>query len=518
MRAQAWATAAHLFDSVSAIERAAEARRRYAQVFGLPLIVVDAQHAGLVFDAWSRLRLVIRNGGYGLARNLIIRVAGEQFEGQIAETQTLAALPVGQSEEQVLDVKPLAHGDSVPLRFQIDYLDRNGEPHRREETIYLPVAKETAKRVPGTLRILSESGGALEWAGSSLAIPTVDLEIRIGHGTRDYSVEVTLNGGQVFSGGQLSRAIVDWSPTGDLVADGHYLFESLFRNGAVRKAWHVARGQAQQQGALRRIRLRIDDDVSVLQRLPWELLHDDEVMLSACEATPFSRYLPVEKPLGAPTVDRPIRVLGAIANPGDLAERYDLPPLDVKMEKYLLARAFSGIDPDQIRLDFLPPPITLEALSRAMIEGYHWLHLVGHGRFNARQERMDLLLEDAHGNTRAIAGHLLCRMLAHQGGQPQLVYLSVCQSAVGPDGHALAGLAVNLVEAGVPAVVAMRNRVQMRSAQRIVQAFYDGLARHGMADRALNQARDALLSADLPGVESPVLFMRLPSGRLWEVE
>ena len=115
-------------------------------------------------------------------------------------------------------------------------------------------------------------------------------------------------------------------------------------------------------------------------------------------------------------------------------------------------------------------------------------------------------------------GHLLCRMLAHQGGQPQLVFLSVCQSALGPDSHVLAGLAAKLVEVGVPAVVAMRNRVQMRSAQRIVRSFYEGLARHGMADRALNQARDALLAADLPGVESPVLFMRLASGRLWDIE
>ena len=176
---------------------------------------------------------------------------------------------------------------------------------------------------------------------------------------------------------------------------------------------------------------------------------------------------------------RPIRVLGAIANPRDLAYRYDLPPLDVKLERYLLANAFAGIDPRQIRLEFLPPPVTLERLSHAMLEGYHWLHLVGHGRFNARQERMDLLFEDATGGTRAIASHLLCRMLAHQGAQPQLVFLSVCQSAVSPDGHVLGGLAAKLVEVGVPAVVAMRDRVQMRSAQALARTFYEGLARHG---------------------------------------
>ena len=515
--ARAWTAAAHLFAAVSAVEKADEARRRYAQVLELPLVAVEVQHRGLVLDAWSRLRLTFRNGGYGTARNVVIRAAGDHFEGQIAETQMLAALPAGQSEVRELDVKPLAHGDSVPLRMQIVYLDQNGEPHRREETIYLSVAREPAKRVPGALRILSEIGEATGAFGMPPAPPTIDVEIRIGKGPRDYRVEVTLDGGQDFPGGRLSRGIAAWVPSGEPTDDGRYLFESLFHDGAVRKAWTIARDRAQRAGALRRVRLRIDEEAGELQRLPWELLHDEEIVIAACEATPFSRYLPVDKPWGGAVTERSIRVLGAIANPRDLAERYDLAPLDVKLERFLLANAFAGIDPEQIRLDFLPPPVTLERLSRAMREGYHWLHLVGHGRYNARMERMDLLLEDAAGSTRAIAGHLLCRMLAHQKVPPQLVYLSACQSAVGGDGQVLTGLAAKLVEAGVPAVVAMRDRVPIRSAQRIARAFYEGLARHGMVDRALNQSRDMLLSTDLSGVASPVLFMRLASGKLWDV-
>jgi outer membrane protein assembly factor BamB len=517
-RARSWMMAAHLFASVSAVERAGEAHQRYAQVLELPLITVEVSHGGLVLDAWSRLKLTFRNGGYGVARNLVIRAAGDHFEGQIAETQELAALPIGQSETRELAIKPIAHGDSVPLRIQMAYLDQNGEPHRREETIYLSVAKELAKRVPGALRILAEQAGGLGAFGVQLSPPMVDLEIRLGRGAQHYNVEVTLNGGQVFQGGRLARSVQSWSPSGDAIEDGRFLFESLFRDGAVRKAWHIARDRAQSGGALRRVRLRIDEEVAELHRLPWELLYDDEIMVAACEATPFSRYLPVEKPWGGPITERPIRVLGAIASPRDLADRYDLPPLDVKLERYLLANAFAGIDPEQIRLEFLPPPVTLERLSRAMREGYHWLHLVGHGRYNTRMERMDLLLEDASGSTRAIASHLVCRMLAHQGFPPQLVYLAVCQSALGPEGHVLTGLAAELVAAGVPAVVAMRDRVHMRSAQRVARYFYEGLARHGMVDRALNQARDSLLSGDLAGVASPVLFMRLASGKLWEVD
>ena len=257
------------------MESAAEAHRRYAQVLRLPYIVLDVQHEGLVLDAWSRLRLVIQNGGFGRAQNVVIRVAGEQFEGQIAETQMVATLPAGQSEEQELDVKPLEHGDSVPLRVHISYLDQNGEPHRREETIYLAVARKATKRVPGSLRVPGDAASTWStaaWTGEPLVPPTVDVEIRISDASQDYGVELTLNGGQVFTGGRMPKSILEWLPSGDPTQDGLQLFDNLFHDGAMRKGWHVARGLAQQQGALRRIRLRIDPEVDDLHRLPWELL------------------------------------------------------------------------------------------------------------------------------------------------------------------------------------------------------------------------------------------------------
>ncbi|MGC9468866.1 MAG: PQQ-binding-like beta-propeller repeat protein [Anaerolineae bacterium] len=517
-QAQAWVEAARLYAASGTPDKAAEARQHYAEVLGLPLITVEVQHGGLVLGAWSRLQLVIRNQGYGLAKNLVIRVAGDRFEGQIAETQTLAALPAGRDRQQELDVKPLEHGDSVPLRVQISYLDQNGEPHRREETIHLAVAQEAAQRTPGILQIPSETGLLANWARQPALEPTVDIEIRVGRDRKGYTVELTLNGTQVFSGGHMDPSVVDFVPTGDLVQDGRYLFDALLRDGAVRKGWHVARGQAETINARRCVRLRIDDSAVELHQLPWELLYDDGTMIGAAEATPFSRYLPVQKPWGQPITARPLRVLGVVSSPRDLLARYNLPPLDVEMEKYLLASAFSEIDPHQIRLTFLKPPVTLERLSRAMMDGYHWLHFVGHGRLNVRQQRVDLLMEDAQGTTRAIADHLFCRMLAHRGVRPHLVFLSVCQSAGSPVGEILTGLAPKLVEVGVPAVVAMRDRVRMRVAQKVARVFYEALASHGMVDRAMNQARDALLADEQSDIAAPVLYMRLGSGRLWDVD
>ena len=545
-QARAWMAAAELFETAGAVGEAAQARHRHAELLGLPDIVAEVRHDGLALSAWSTLVFTVRNRGYGIARNLVIRLAGEQFAWEagapstlsveIAEMPVLGALAAGQEHTHRVSAQPLAHGDHVPLAVQITYLDRNGEPHRQDETLYLRIARDAVQSIPEILPFAPYAGMApivladtaevrrSDW-GMSLSSglpPVLDLEIRVGRGSQDYSVELTLGRGagfplQVFDGSHMPLSIVEWQPSGDLGRDGRELFEALFRDAAVRKGWHVARGQAEFRDAVRRIRLRIDDAASELCRLPWELLHEDEVMLTAGASTPFSRYIPVDKPWGRSVSTWPIRVLGVVANPRDLLQRYDLAPIDVALEKYILARAFAGIDGQRIRLDFLKPPVTLERLSRAMLRGgYNWLHFIGHTRLNTRQARVDLLMEDDRGATRAIADHLFCRMLAHQGVQPQLVYLSACHSAIGTGDKSLGGLAPKLVEIGVPAVVAMQGRVPVRVAQRAAHIFYAGLVDHGFVDRAMNEARAALLAAELSDVAEPVLYMRLPSGRLWD--
>jgi hypothetical protein len=545
-QAQAWISAAQLFDAAGAVDEARQARQRHAELLGLPTITAEVRHNGLCLDAWSALVFTVRNQGYGAARNLVIRLAGEQFvweagtktafSAEICEGPVLATLYPSQEHVHQVTVQPRAHGDHVPLSVQISYLDRNGEPHRQDETLYVTVARDAATSAPETLPFAYRAGMApvvlAAPAGSHRPVwgrpaaasqpPVLDLEIRVGRGAQDYSVEVTLDRGagiplQVFGGGHMPLSVAEWVPGGDVGRDGLELFEMLFRDEAVRKGWHVGRGQAEFHGAVRRIRLRIDDSAAELSRLPWELLHEEDVMLTATAATPFSRYLPVDRPWGQSVGAWPIRVLGVIANPVDLMRRYDLAPMDVALEKYVLASAFSAIDAQRIRLDFLKPPVTLERLSRAIVRGgYNWLHFVGHTRLNTRQERVDLLMEDDHGATRAIADHLFCRMLAHQGVQPQLVYLSTCHSATGPGDKSIGGLAPKLVEIGVPAVVAMQGRVPVRVAQEVTRVFYTGLVDHGFVDRAMNEVRAAMLAAELSDIAQPVLYMRLPSGRLWD--
>ncbi len=145
---------------------------------------------------------------------------------------------------------------------------------------------------------------------------------------------------------------------------------------------------------------------------------------------------------------------------------------------------------------------------------------MGHGAFNKRRGQAALYLQDEVGDTEVVRDAAFIKMLARLATQtrPRLVFLAACQSAARSTANAFLGLSPKLVQAGVPAVVAMQDFVAIKTARKLSLAFYRRLAEHGLVDCALNEARSTLLTADQPDAAVPVLFMRLKSGQLWERE
>jgi hypothetical protein len=342
-----------------------------------------------------------------------------------------------------------------------------------------------------------------------------DLEVRIfPRREQGYPVEITLEGEQEFPRGYLAAEAANWTSSGDPVADGQQLLDLLLEDDALRQAWSEVRGQAER----RRIRLRIDAQAAELHVLPWELLHTGTTLLSATAKTPFSRYLPVSLPWGGAVEERPIRVLAVISNPSDLASAYELTPVETETERALLTAAFEEMSEDEIALDFLEPPVTLERLEAALREGYHILHYVGHGAYSRRRERAVLFLQNEDGATELVTDEALVHTLARQDVRPRLIFLNACQSAQRATGDAFRGLAPKLVTVGVPAVVAMQDFVAVETARKLSATFYCRLLEDGQVDVALNVARSTLLSAGRPDAAVPVLFMRLKSAQLWSAE
>ncbi len=348
------------------------------------------------------------------------------------------------------------------------------------------------------------------------AVEFADLEIHIlPRRGEAYPVDLTLNGQNNWRG-QVQAADLPWIKTGDDAEDGTRLFNVMFADDALRTGWAEARALSPQRHT--RLRLWLDVDEPQLHALPWELLHDGKTFLAAGDDTPFSRYLPVDAPWGV-AAEPPIRVLAAIANPADLAA-YNLITLDVAAERRRLEEALAVLPATSQQLVFLDAPVTLERLETALREQRpHILHIVAHGAFSDRREQTVLYLQADDSAARLVADADFSGIF-HRLGQerPRLVFLAACESASRSTVDAFAGLAPQIVRAGVPAVVAMQDTVAITATKTLTTSFYRQLIRHGEVDRALNAARSLLLAGESPDAGAPVLLMRLKDGRLWAAD
>jgi outer membrane protein assembly factor BamB len=145
-RAAAWNAAALVFEFAGETERQLACEREVARHTRQPIIAMHVEHEGLVLDAWSQLQFIVRNEGYGPAYNLTICTEGDQFEGQVMATLRFIVLRDGSTVISPLDVRPLQHGGSVPLRVCANYVDWEGTAHILEQTLYIPVARDEDHR------------------------------------------------------------------------------------------------------------------------------------------------------------------------------------------------------------------------------------------------------------------------------------------------------------------------------------------------------------------------------------
>ena len=173
-----------------------------------------------------------------------------------------------------------------------------------------------------------------------------------------------------------------------------------------------------------------------------------------------------------------------------------------------------------VRLERLPAA-TLEAfqsrLRNQAAGGVHVVHFVGHGFFDAAQNLGGLLFEDEQGRSRVVSAATM-GMLLHDHDALRLVFLNACEGATSGRSNSFAGVAQQLVQQGVPAVVAMQFPVSDSASIALSQEFYRSLADGLPADAALSEARKAI-AAQSESYEwgTPVLFSRSEDNRLIEL-
>lgn len=256
-------------------------------------------------------------------------------------------------------------------------------------------------------------------------------------------------------------------------------------------------------------------DAPELARLPWEFLYSparDDFLFSD-RMKPVVRWLDVDEPLPSLAAEPPLRLLIAVAAPGDR------PGLEVGEEIAHLDQALDELTAIGavriVRLDHA----TLESLDNALLQNRpHVLHFIGHGDFSGDQGVLVLESDAVPGTSDVIGGRQLAMLLRNHLTSLRLVFLNSCMGAMASRSDPFGGVAQSLIRRGIPAVVAMQFPIPDKAAVALSRHFYRYLAAGQPVDAALNSAR-AFLYARGYEVEwgAPALHMRTPDGRLFDL-
>jgi hypothetical protein len=290
---------------------------------------------------------------------------------------------------------------------------------------------------------------------------------------------------------------------------GSRLWEAVF-SPAIRERFFESKGQAG-AGRLRiRLQMALDSPASIqLHALPWEALfrQDLEVFVGDDPRTVVVRSPELPAAGERPPVATPLRIL-AVA-----AQAAGKPSLDLAGELAQLRKAAGFWR--KAKVASLPRG-DLGSLREALLEGsFHVLHFMGHGDVDPVSGRGCLWLEDGAGGSTRLFGDDLAVQLR---GIPslRLVFLNACRTASAAAAAPFASVAAALLQAEIPAVVAMQAPLSDRAALAFSRTFYRHLARRDPLETALAEGRLAIRGECPESGEwaTPVLFLRAADGRI----
>jgi len=281
----------------------------------------------------------------------------------------------------------------------------------------------------------------------------------------------------------------------NLVALGEQLYNALFY-GSLRDSWMMAQAIAQNQRSVLRLRLGLKG--ARLPRLPWEVLHAGDRPLATGTDVAFSRYQMGPGRLGSaytlPRGHQPLKILMVISGPSD-QESLELAQEARQLQEELKSR--SPNEAPTIQLTILAQP-GRERLTQALEQGqYQVFHYAGHS--NLGDSGGDVyLVSDKTGLTETLNGDDLAGLLVNNG--VQLAVFNSCRGVYTATSEALEdgrerNLAEALVKRGIPAVLAMAERIPDEVALTLTRLLYRNLNQGYPIDLSLSRARQGLIAA-----------------------
>jgi hypothetical protein len=351
-----------------------------------------------------------------------------------------------------------------------------------------------------------------------------DFDILIQGETPPHAVTVTYQGDHEVGTLTASMADLAWRAAHETLnhsltlADGAgiekvgvQLWHALFQ-GRIRDLWVMARTDWQ-RGHVEGIRLRLDIQPVPVAALPWEALvePDAKIVFAAHPDFTLVRVATLAGRLGPKRHQRvvpPVRIL--IAAPEDPYGQ-----IDADAEIKGIYDALGDRSERIVQIDHCRGQLSVTQLSDLLLKFKPTiLHFIGHGK-------PDGLLMWQRDRPWIVAASSLGAMMA-RARSVKLAFLNACLAAQPAGPHPFTGVASQMFQAGLPAVIAMQYRIHDSAAIDFAHFLYDELICGpcpGLVDIAVNRARNSLYignSGDF-SFGTPLLWLNSPDGRIFNV-
>jgi len=281
---------------------------------------------------------------------------------------------------------------------------------------------------------------------------------------------------------------------------GQTLATALFPTDVIR---NFSKVQGMVAESYKGIRLRLIIEPPQIAEYPWEVIYDNGSYMSISDKTTLVRYVPTGKPKKINFED-PLKILIIGSNPSS----NQVPCTRLEEEIESIENALQNeIDHDLIRLKIIRIATIDRIWKQLRQDSYNIIHFIGHGLF--KDGTGYLALVNSNGDVE-FADHERIGSLFQFPSLDSLglIVLNACETGATSTYKAFTGLAPQLINIGVPSVIAMRYNITNKMAHLFSQIFYTNLTKMPI-DQNLQMARHRIFvdgDVEPRDFTAPVLF------------